>query len=102
MIVKIGGFMKLTILATLSLTIFLSSNSAFAGGVICKSCPGESEHCIPRPGCGRAASESIFETIMKMYNFKEELYPVKNGASCKEKSVDSVYGISASKEETCR
>lgn len=101
MIIKIGGFMKLTILATLFLTIFLSSTSTFAGGIICKSCPGESEHCIPRPGCSRAASESIFETIMKIYDLKEGACSASNRSACKDKAVGLVCEISASGQEVC-
>lgn len=93
--------MKLTIFGTLFFTVFLSSMPAFAGGIICKSCPGESEHCIPRPGCSRVASESILDKIMKMYDSEYGLYPTISKNTCKDKIVGSNYEMSENEKEAC-
>lgn len=93
--------MKLTIRAILFLTVILGTMPAFAGGIICKSCPGESEHCIPRPGCGRVASESILDTFIKMYDLEKEVYPANHKSACKNKAVGSTYEMSATEKEAC-
>ncbi len=37
--------------------LFVFSSVSFAGGVLCKECPGETDKCFPRPDCPIHAGE---------------------------------------------
>jgi hypothetical protein len=73
--------------------LFLVSKFAFAGGVMCKECPAESDACAPRPNC--------HQNLIATDSLSLNCAPYFKLITCKENCAYSAGQLNAAISPTC-